>query len=219
MNQRRSRTRFTGLLVSAIALMIVGFSPSSIADARDDAIQFCQDYNAEKGVRICESQRCPCGRATFEEERFDAPRLQTSRCACVNKKGYEEWENTPEESQCASHSDCNDGVYCNGVETCHINTWTTPNGTRHRIGQCLPGTPPCGNEASCNETTDSCEGPCEDKDNDGSCAAADCDDTNPNRYPGNTEICDARGIDEDCDPRTVGNVDRDGDGFISDECK
>ena len=42
----------------------------------------------------------------------------------------------------------------------------------------------------------------------------DCDDGNPNRFIGNTEIPDFDGNDEDCDPNTIGDLDRDGDGYI-----
>lgn len=47
---------------------------------------------------------------------------------------------------------------------------------------------------------------------DAACGGADCDDQNPDRYPGNTEI--GNYVDEDCDPHTLGD-DGDGDGFIS----
>jgi hypothetical protein len=43
----------------------------------------------------------------------------------------------------------------------------------------------------------------------------DCDDQHPNRWAGNAEISDAMHLDEDCDPATIGNEDRDGDGYIS----
>lgn len=47
---------------------------------------------------------------------------------------------------------------------------------------------------------------------------ADCDDEDPRRYPGNVEVCDADGFDEDCDYTTVGFLDRDGDGHNSAQC-
>ncbi len=39
----------------------------------------------------------------------------------------------------------------------------------------------------------------------------------PNRFPGNAEVCDPGGHDEDCDPTTFG-FDVDGDGFVGDRC-
>lgn len=41
----------------------------------------------------------------------------------------------------------------------------------------------------------------------------DCNDFDPKAYPGHPEIPDTEGIDNDCDPQTFGEVDRDGDGF------
>lgn len=60
---------------------------------------------------------------------------------------------------------------------------------------------------------------CTDPDVDGdgynaiACGGGDCDDWDPDRYPGNTEVCDVADRDEDCDPATPGFRDADGDGF------
>lgn len=63
--------------------------------------------------------------------------------------------------------------------------------------------------------------PCVDADMDGNSAwpcGGDCDDSDPLRYPGNTEVCDSSGHDEDCDPYTVGRRDVDADGEIDGRC-
>ncbi|MCA9559855.1 MAG: putative metal-binding motif-containing protein [Myxococcales bacterium] len=52
-----------------------------------------------------------------------------------------------------------------------------------------------------------------DADNDGSPAAQDCDDNDPQRFPGNPEIC-ADGIDQDCD-QSDPPCDADGDGVYA----
>jgi hypothetical protein len=46
----------------------------------------------------------------------------------------------------------------------------------------------------------------------------DCDDTDAARFPGNLEVCDDEGHDEDCDLDTRGDVDADGDGFEDIRC-
>ncbi len=65
-------------------------------------------------------------------------------------------------------------------------------------------------------------GACADEDGDGSrsvaCGGDDCDDADPLRYPGATELCDAADRDEDCDPETYGFRDGDGDGFPDVRC-
>ena len=46
----------------------------------------------------------------------------------------------------------------------------------------------------------------------------DCNDADTRAFPGNPEICDAGGHDEDCDPATFGNRDSDGDGYPDARC-
>lgn len=46
----------------------------------------------------------------------------------------------------------------------------------------------------------------------------DCDDQDANRFPGNVEVCDAEGHDEDCDFGTGGLRDLDNDGHVDNQC-
>lgn len=114
---------------------------------------------------------------------------------------------------------CSDGVYCNGTERC------APGNPAADERGCVPGAPPCREGERCNEVQDRCHTiACEvpDADGDGhtaiACGGDDCDDTDPDRSPSLTEICDAQGNDEDCDTSTVGDRDDDGDGFIDARC-
>ncbi len=128
---------------------------------------------------------------------------------------------------CAADSECDDGLYCNGVETCMIGA------AGAGADGCLPGSAPCDAAGdSCDEesgmcVTSGCDGANADRDGDGDdrieCGGSDCDDDNPNVYGTAQEICDADGLDEDCDPSTIqdstsNDGDMDGDGFISTSC-
>ena len=61
----------------------------------------------------------------------------------------------PPGPECEVDADCDDGVFCNGAETCDV-----------EAGECLPGTPPCAEEL-CIEEEDRCLECLED---------ADCED-------------------------------------------
>jgi hypothetical protein len=125
---------------------------------------------------------------------------------------------------CETDDECTDGAFCNGQETCF-------EGTCH-----LGGSPRCDDGIDC--TTDTCShsanncvfaAPDEDQDGhkDIGCLdpndvplGDDCDDQDPDTYPGNAEVCDLAdpSHDEDCDTDTFGYLDADLDGIVSAEC-
>lgn len=114
---------------------------------------------------------------------------------------------------CSTDADCDDGLYCNGVEQCLAFSG---------FSFCISGIPPCAGR--CDEDSDSCIDCGEDRDADGdgsvaiACGGDDCDDTDPNRFPGNVEVCDGDHHDEDCNPNTFGTRDTDADGHVDAEC-
>ena len=120
---------------------------------------------------------------------------------------------------CSTNADCDDGQFCNGVETCD------PDGAGADARGCVVGATPCLATQSCDETANECTTECAvdpDADGDGfdaiACGGTDCDDTDPRRNPGATEVCDLEGLDEDCDDTTIGDRDLDGDGAIDSVC-
>lgn len=128
---------------------------------------------------------------------------------------------TPDGSgDCRSDFDCSDGLFCNGEEVC---ARAAPGADENG---CIPAeVGPCMPTQECDEPADSCETVCdvaEDADGDGrvaiACGGDDCDDADPNRFPGNPEVCDAEDHDDDCDPETFGFRDLDSDGFSSGRC-
>lgn len=112
---------------------------------------------------------------------------------------------------CASDADCDDTLFCNGEERCDPS-----DPLANRLG-CVAGTPCL---ELCDERMELCTDSCADADGDGfmdiACGGSDCDDSDADRSPGATEICNT--VDEDCDDSTVGALDADDDGFVSAEC-
>ena len=115
--------------------------------------------------------------------------------------------------ECESNSDCDDGQFCNGSELCES-------------GECVAGDLPCRANETCDDDADECVADecAEDGDADGdgelsiACGGSDCDDEDPTRYPGATEVCDAEHRDEDCNPTTFGFRDADNDFSPDAQC-
>lgn len=114
-------------------------------------------------------------------------------------------------TRCTLDAECNDGVFCNGEEICQ------PSDAAADSRGCRAAESPCMPSQTCDEAADVCESECDregDADGDGhdalACGGDDCDDADPNRYPGKPETCDAD-HDEDCDTNTFGVRDLDGD--------
>lgn len=129
---------------------------------------------------------------------------------------------------CAARADCDDGLFCNGYEAC------LPTHPQAGADGCVAGVPPCDPRffqtlCRCNEDLDGCVrlggADCSfgsDIDGDGRadvvCGGDDCNDCNGSIYPGNVETCDEFGVDDDCNPLTLGQVDTDADGYIDVSC-
>lgn len=103
---------------------------------------------------------------------------------------------------CTADSECDDRRFCNGVERCE------PGNANADARGCIVGASPCRSGENCNEVAKQCDVTCVDNEGDGHqsarCGGDDCDDSDPNRYPGNVEVWDAANHDEDCDVNTHG---------------
>lgn len=128
---------------------------------------------------------------------------------------------TVEAAACETPEDCDDGIFCNGSESCVNGTCTSD----PRV--CDDGI--ACTQDSCSEERAACVSRPVDQDRDGygssSCVdqtgaplGIDCDDADPDRFPGNLEVCDLEGHDEDCDPQTLGSTDLDDDGYTDARC-
>jgi hypothetical protein len=130
----------------------------------------------------------------------------------------------PLATECSSDASCDDGIYCNGAESC-------------RAGRCVDGEAVTCDDGiactldDCSHATNSCQFVPSDADGDGhpdrSCLdpegeplGDDCDDADPDRYPGNVEHCDLLDPDhdEDCVDATFGTLDEDQDGVVDARC-
>lgn len=99
-----------------------------------------------------------------------------------------------DDNECSNDSDCDDGLFCSGEETCHRGTCNAP------IPRDCDDNLVCTVDG-CDEDTDQCVHEATDVDGDGHfdplCGGDDCDDQDDSTFPGATEVCD--GADNDCD--------------------
>jgi hypothetical protein len=125
------------------------------------------------------------------------------------------------DGRCTRDEDCDNGLYCDGEETCGTD------------GTCQPGTDvecddfnPC-TTGRCEESSEGCVYDSLDGDGDGyvavraptgeECGGDDCDDTLDDWHPGADEDeCDF--LDKDCDGDDSEHIDDDGDGWIDEVC-
>ncbi|MBN1653357.1 MAG: hypothetical protein JXA30_06225 [Deltaproteobacteria bacterium] len=120
---------------------------------------------------------------------------------------------------CSGDSECSDGLFCNGIEFCKPGA----KGADER-GCVKADSGSCSEGMSCDEKAKKCTACADNADVDGdnhksiSCGGDDCDDNDPNRYPGNAEVCDDNDHDEDCNATTFGERDVDGDGAFDEQC-
>ena len=120
---------------------------------------------------------------------------------------------------CETDEQCSDALYCNGIEVCD------PGSAYADDFGCAAQAGPCDAPLTCDETADVCY--CNEVDDDGDgfasmtegdCPGTDCDDADSGRHPAAPEVCDSDGVDEDCDPATLGVRDSDRDGYQSNTC-
>lgn len=120
--------------------------------------------------------------------------------------------------RCTSDDACRDSSFCSGVERCRPDDPAADEQGCVVLPVCLP-------TQTCDEVTETCRTVCDlepDADGDGhaatECGGDDCDDSNDARFPGALEVCDAEGVDEDCDATTFGTQDVDEDGHDDARC-
>ena len=121
---------------------------------------------------------------------------------------------------CAFDIQCTNGVFCDGEERCD------PSSPGADERGCVTSiAPACSTTLSCDEAARTCIADCavaRDVDGDGhdaiACGGDDCDDSDANRFPGNPEVCDEAGHDEDCVDTTFGSRDGDRDGYVDAAC-
>ncbi|MFH1438571.1 MAG: putative metal-binding motif-containing protein [Pseudomonadota bacterium] len=112
---------------------------------------------------------------------------------------------------CYGNADCDDGVFCNGIESCDMSFFNDATSSFCCVTEkvCQAAADPCM-QSTCIEEMQACTETPLDQDGDGyasqsvmtggelrDCRGTDCDDDTYKVHPGAAEICD--GLDNDCD--------------------
>jgi hypothetical protein len=121
---------------------------------------------------------------------------------------------------CTAATECDDGLFCNGTETCtagHCTAGVAVVCDDHitcTVDACSEGMRACASNAPDVDGDGHADATC--RDGTGISLGDDCADGDATTFPGNRETCDAH--DEDCSPATHGGTDADADGFESHAC-
>ena len=171
-----------------------------------NGVGFCAPFNPDSDARGClRALSEPCVGGTV---------CSNAARACVPVCGPRGADAGTCLTICARDQDCANQIYCDGVERCE------PGNVRADARGCRPALPlnPFSVGQLCDEAAQQCLGVLVDADGDGFDSSVECDDSDAARFPGNTEVCDLTGHDEDCNPSTLGTRDVDQDGFIDHLC-
>jgi hypothetical protein len=162
--------------------------------------ELCREQNLRTAL-TCDADKGACARTP---ELKDLPVVVGSGVGGYERlsvDGGAVWDDDASAKKCVRDSDCDDGLYCNGLEACD------PGSLKANSFGCVAGAAPsCGVRETCEEASDRCTACAQNADGDGdlvaakACGGSDCNDGDPAIAPGKDEICD--GKDNDCDERT-----------------
>jgi hypothetical protein len=103
-------------------------------------VDLCADVDCDDGdlctTDTCDSLTGECSNDAVECDAGTSCDADTGECVAI---------------VCTADGDCDDGLYCNGSETCDL---TDPDN-----GFCVDGTSPCTDAQTCDEDTDTCVDP------------------------------------------------------------
>jgi hypothetical protein len=118
-----------------------------ISDADGASVVYAATFNGEQDVYFLRVGDC---NANGQHDAVDIALHHSLDCN-ANKIPDECEENAPACSVCAADAACNDGLFCNGLETCDV----ASSRCRAPVSPACDDGNPCSTD-SCNESSDSC---------------------------------------------------------------